>query len=140
MRFSLAPVLAGFLIAVLTGRESADWHIGTARITDGDTLRIGRDRFRLKGIAAPERETAEGARARNFALAHYEGHWIACHETGELTFSRYEAFCYTLTGQDIGAALIRAGLACASSQRKYHVAPYDSLVPPTHPTDCGHGA
>jgi endonuclease YncB( thermonuclease family) len=140
MRPPLIPELLGLILALCLGRESTHWHIGPARISDGDTLKIGKDGFRLKGVAAPERETEPGAAARDFVAAQFEGRWIACHETGRLSFSRYEAFCYTLSGEDIGASVIRAGLACASSKHKYRVAGYETLERPNRPKDCGNGA
>jgi endonuclease YncB( thermonuclease family) len=140
MRHPLIPVLLGMMLALSMGRESARWHVGPAQISDGDTLRIGKQGFRLKGVAAPERATEPGAAARNFVTAQFGGQWIACHETGQLSLSRYEAFCYTLTGEDIGAAVIRAGLACASAKAKYRVAGYDALERPDRPKDCGNGA
>jgi endonuclease YncB( thermonuclease family) len=138
MRFRLALVL-GLAAALLLGRQTAAWHIGRGRATDGDTLSIGGAGFRLKGVAAPERKTPQGEEARAFVTSHFGGQLIACHETGQLSFSRYEAFCYTLTGQDIGAAVIRAGFACASSKPKWRVARYEALEQPSRPQDCGYG-
>ncbi len=139
MRFRLA-LLFGLAAALILGRETAAWHIGPGRATDGDTLNIGGQGFRLKGVAAPERNTSQGEAARDFVARHFAGRLIACHETGQLTLSRYEAFCYTLGGQDIGAAVIRAGLACAASKPKWRVARYQGLAPQARPQDCGNGA
>jgi endonuclease YncB( thermonuclease family) len=135
----LVALLLGLTAMLLVGRESAAWHVGPSIVTDGDTLKIGKLRFRLKGVAAPERDTPAGARAREFVLSHFGGQWIACHETGELSLNRYEAFCYTLTGNDIGAAIIRAGLACAASKARWRVPDYVLLQRPDHPMDCGYG-
>ena len=139
MRYPLA-LLLGLIAALLLGRETAAWHVGPGSATDGDTVKIGKRGFRLKGVAAPERRTVSGDAARDFVQAHFAGHWIACRETGQLTFSRYEAFCYTLTGEDIGAAVIRAGLACASANPKWRVAAYGALERPDNPRNCGYGA
>jgi len=140
MHSPIIPLLLGMILALCMGRESAYWHVGPAQITDGDTLKIGRQGFRLKGVAAPERATLPGLAARDFAVAQFGGRWIACHETGRLSLSRYEAFCYTLAGEDIGAAVIRAGHACASSKAKYRVFGYEALERADRPKDCGNGA
>jgi len=137
MRFRLA-ILSGFLLALLLGRETAAWHVGRGSATDGDTVKIGEARFRLKGVAAPEGRSGPAADFARKTIA--ASGWIACRETGGLTFSRYEAFCYTASGVDIGAAIIRAGLACAASNPKWRVTGYGALEPKEHPRDCGYGA
>jgi endonuclease YncB( thermonuclease family) len=138
MRSGLTILLA-LAAALLVGRETAAWHIGRGSATDGDTVKIGETRFRLKGVAAPEAKTQQGREARDFVRSHFAG-WIACRETGQLTFSRYEAFCYTLAGRDIGAAVIAAGLACATSNPKWRVERYEALARSGHPRECGYGA
>ena len=139
MRLRLAFLLS-VLLALLIGRESAAWHVGPARVTDGDTVNIGADHFRLKGVRAPESRTNAGQSATQFLRDHVIGtRWVACRTTGHLTFSRYEAFCFALPGTDIGAAVIRAGQACAATQARYRVADYVVLAAsgPNRPPDCG---
>ncbi|MEE3000598.1 MAG: thermonuclease family protein [Pseudomonadota bacterium] len=75
---------------------------GIPKITDGDTLKIGRTRIRLHGIDAPEsnqfcsfegREWRCGWESTN-ALANIIGkHWVTCIKRDEDRFGRVIAVC-----------------------------------------------
>ena len=70
MRLRFASLLC-ILLALLIGRESAAWHVGPARVTDGDTVNIGAEHFRLKGVRAPEKDTA------NTSILFHRDHLLA---------------------------------------------------------------
>jgi micrococcal nuclease len=108
-------------LAPPVGPVEAD-HVGVpvrdrAREVDGDTLEIGGIRGRLQGVAAPEvahpgRPVPEpgGPEAAAFMTGLVEGRIVVCALTGERTRGREVGVC-RLKGQDVGAAVIAAGLA-----------------------------
>ncbi|BCW87351.1 hypothetical protein sos41_04800 [Alphaproteobacteria bacterium SO-S41] len=98
--------------------------MGTARITDGDTLRIGDRRIRLNAIDAPEskqlcgaapgarKDVACGARSRD-ELAKLIGTGdVACTAEGEDKYGRLLATCYA-GRTNLNRAMVRAGWALA---------------------------
>ena len=95
---------------------------GTARVSDGDTIRIGDMRIRLHGIDTPERDqdcTTEhgfpfacGDAATEVLRARVEGREVTCHH---IEFDRYDrsvSRCY-IDGEDIGQELVAQGYAVA---------------------------
>ena len=90
--------------------------VGRARVTDGDTLKVGSVAVRLKGLAAPEvahyGESGEagGEEAKTFMVELVAGQTVVCDLTRERTHGRRVGWGY-LDGQDVAEALIRAGLA-----------------------------
>jgi endonuclease YncB( thermonuclease family) len=84
---------------------------GIARVTDGDTLRIGAQAIRLNGIAAPERSEPGGSESTRYLRALVEGRDIACRDTGARTYGRIVATCQLTNGRDIGAAMVEGGHA-----------------------------
>lgn len=95
--------------------------IGVATVVDGDTLRIGGETFRLKGIDAPELAQTcggwpageEARRAlRRLVDDRSRGQGVRCERTGTDRYGRTAAHCYA--GEtDLGAALVRSGMAFA---------------------------
>ena len=87
---------------------------GTCLVIDGDTINVikGNDtvKVRLRGIAAPEMDQWGGKEATAFLEQFAEGKPIQC----VLDKSRIREFeigtCY-VRGQDIGAAVVKAGWA-----------------------------
>ncbi len=96
---------------------------GTATASDGDSMRLSGDRIRLVGIDAPEHDQvcwdalgeawpcglkAQTELARLLRLGTTE-----CQPEGTDKFGRTLARC-TVAGADLGAAMVRAGLALAT--------------------------
>jgi endonuclease YncB( thermonuclease family) len=95
---------------------------GPIRVIDGDTLDVGGVRVRLHGIDAPEAkqrcETEQGvtwdcgAWVSREVRARYQGKSATCEALDRDRYGRVVARC-TVDGQDMGAALVRDGLAFA---------------------------
>ena len=111
----IARVLAVLLILaapVIAGERL----VGRARVTDGDTLRVGGVAVRLKGLAAPEVAhggdpgESGGVEAKAYMVELVEGETVVCDLIQERTHGRRVGWC-NVDGQDVAEALIRAGLA-----------------------------
>ncbi|MFW2542045.1 thermonuclease family protein [Primorskyibacter sp. 2E107] len=95
---------------------------GPMQVIDGDTVRIGDQRIRLHGIDAPERDQmCGGAGVPMWACgewisgevkARYDGRMARCDWLDTDRYGRAVARC-RVGGEDIGAALVRSGLAFA---------------------------
>lgn len=100
-----APIVAG---PVLDGQS----------IIDGDTLRIGGQSIRLHGIDAPElRQTCAdgwnaGAEARRALVTVVASRPVQCERVTTDRYGRTVAIC-RVDGKDVGAALVRSGMAWA---------------------------
>jgi micrococcal nuclease len=101
-------VTACLLLAA--GTSSAASFRGVARMIDGDTIAIGSTRFRLNGVADPERDEPGGGAATEWMRRHLAGRTVMCKPKEERIYSRIVAICY-VNGQGIGAAIMRAGFA-----------------------------
>lgn len=96
---------------------------GTARVSDGDTLRIGSDRIRLVGLDAPEHDqicTDAGGdawpcgREATRRLRDLIGdETVSCATEGRDQYGRYLGRC-EVDDDDVGAVLVSEGLAVAS--------------------------
>jgi endonuclease YncB( thermonuclease family) len=99
---------AGFPVAErpqVTGRPT--------QITDGDTFRLGGKRIRLLGVDAPEMSTPDGqfARAHLATLILVNPGPLRCEDTGQRTYQRIVAQCFTADGQDLSALMAENGWA-----------------------------
>lgn len=116
-----AVLVSGVLLAfpAFSGEPLA----GRASVIDGDTIEIHGARIRLEGIDAPEsrqtctsKETGEvircGQKAAFFLADLLAEHTVTCSEAGKDRYSRTLAHC-KVEGQDVGAAMVRAGWALA---------------------------
>jgi endonuclease YncB( thermonuclease family) len=93
---------------------------GEAMAVDGDTLRLEGQRIRLIGIDAPEleqtcsdaagREWACGEKAQTALAAQLASGPLRCDPDGHDKYGRTLAYC-SIGGSDLGAAMVRAGLA-----------------------------
>ena len=80
------------------------------KVRDGDTIEVGPIAIRLMGVAAPELEEPLGRRAKDFMFGVVFSKSIQCELNGEKSYDRFVASC-SIEGNDIGTALISAGLA-----------------------------
>jgi endonuclease YncB( thermonuclease family) len=115
---------------------SAETIHGAGRAIDGDTIAVDGVHVRLKGVAAPElahpglhiAEEPGGPEAARFMHDLIDGKTMVCDLTGERTHGRRVGICYR-GGQDIGGAVIGAGLARDCPH--YSGGRYASLEPAT---------
>jgi endonuclease YncB( thermonuclease family) len=97
--------------------------LGFPTVHDGDTLRLEGVSVRLFGIDAEELSEPHGYSARDAlrAIVAKTTH-VRCELTGDTSYDRRVAICYTASGQDIGELMVRGGhvLDCARySDGKY---------------------
>ncbi len=84
---------------------------GRAYIIDGDTIAIQRTKVRLAGIDAPELNMPWGQKSKWAMVAICKGQTITVELDGERSFDRLVGTCYLPDGRDIGAELVKQGLA-----------------------------
>lgn len=97
---STIPALAAQTI--LTGNVT--------KVRDGDTIEVGKIPIRLNGVSAPEMKEPLGPQSKAFMSNLVMGKRVRCKLDGTTTHDRWVGICYR-EGQDIGAAVIGAGLA-----------------------------
>jgi micrococcal nuclease len=102
--------------------------VGKAVVLDGDTIRIGITHYRLQGINAPELFEPYGQAARFELLDIIGTDIVSCQWDGTMNHKRYVAVCSTGHYPDIGAELIRRGLALDCT--RYSGGKYRKLEPP----------
>ena len=87
-------------------------------ITDGDTIKLNGTTYRLWGIDAPESRQAcadgweAGLEARRKMADLIATRNVTCEPRGTDRYRRTIALCRA-DGQDLGAAMVSAGMACA---------------------------
>jgi len=89
-------------------------------VVDGDTLFVGRLKYRLCGIDAPERDEPGYREATNFLRKLVKGKTIKCTPVGQGTpcdgrskprsYDRIVAQCF-VNGKDLAAEMVKAGHA-----------------------------
>ena len=84
---------------------------GKCYVIDGDTIAIRRTKIRIAGINAPELDQPYGRKSKWGMVTICKGQIISVYPTGETTYDRIVATCYLPDGRDIGAELIKQGLA-----------------------------
>jgi endonuclease YncB( thermonuclease family) len=84
---------------------------GRCHVIDGDTIVIERTKIRLAGIDAPELHQPWGQKAKWTLVGICKGRIVTARLTGERSYDRLVATCHLPDGSDIGAELVRRGLA-----------------------------
>ena len=102
-------LLAFIMIAVSTCARSETVTGPAQRVSDGDTLTVQGIRIRLNGVDAPEMDEPYGRQSRAAMIDIVDGRTLVC-ELGGVSYDRRVGVCF-IDGQDIGAILIRQGLA-----------------------------
>ena len=118
--------LCSILVLLVFATPSLAGVKGAIRVIDGDTLDVGGVRVRLHGIDAPEvGQTCRtssgkswdcGTWASRELRALYQGAQASCDAVDRDKYDRVVARCH-VAGQDLGAELVRRGMAVAF--RKY---------------------
>ena len=84
---------------------------GRVHVIDGDTIVINRIKIRLAGIDAPELDMPWGQKSKWAMVGITKGQVITAVPTGERSYDRVVATGYLPDGRDIGAELVKQGLA-----------------------------
>ena len=84
---------------------------GPAHVIDGDTIVIRKTKIRLFGIDAPELDARFGMKSKFALIALCKGKTVTAHINGDLSHDRVVAVCKLPCGTDLGAELVRQGLA-----------------------------
>jgi micrococcal nuclease len=106
-------LVVALTVSLATAAFSADPAILTGTVThvrDGDTIEVGKMPIRLNGVSAPELKERLGQQSKQFMVDLVMGKRVRCVLNGKKTYDRFVGVCY-LGGQDVGAAVIEAGLA-----------------------------
>lgn len=116
-------LFASALAAALFGAAPAAADVyGLAAVSQGDSLTVGSRRVRLYAIDTPpvtmkcsiEGEPWDCGRVARDALAKMvEGQRLRCIEEDRDRWGRILATCYLPSGKDVGAEMVREGLAIA---------------------------
>ncbi len=112
-----------YLPAAFTPSFAAEPLVGSVYVLDGDTLSLrtarGRNRIRLQGIDACEREQNAyrknerwpcGQKSKDWMIDFTHGKTVTCKPEGRDRYHRLLAVCF-IDNEDIGAASIAAGMA-----------------------------
>ncbi len=119
-------LVAALMIVLWPGPALGDI-IGTASVTDGDTIKIHGERIRLHGIDAPESRqlcTLDGkpwmcGKDAANALADWIGRRpVTCEELDRDRYDRIVARC-SVAGEDLGEWMVSHGWAVAYYQYSY---------------------
>ena len=99
---------------------------GYVAVVDGDTIIVESRHIRLAGLDAEELNEPHGLAAKQRMIDLTRG-IISCQLTGERSYNRYVATCYTAAGVDLAAEMVRSGMAldCA----RYSNGKYRGLEP-----------
>lgn len=118
---TIAIIAALALIVDQVKRVSSETLVGSARVSDGDSLVVNGQRIRLEGVDAPElqqtctRDGAEypcGQRAREALVKLIGSREVSCESNGEDRYGRILARC-VIDERDLAALLVEQGWAVA---------------------------
>lgn len=84
---------------------------GRAHVIDGDTIAIRGTKIRIAGIDAPELDIPWGQKAKWAMVSICKGNVVTAELDGERSYDRLVGTCYLADGRDIGAELVKQGLA-----------------------------
>ncbi len=128
MRFSLAVILAFFILISAPSPSSADaiLTVKISKIVDGDSLKAGKLRLRLYGIDAPERkQICKDSAHKAYRCGLHATDYLAqilkserqleCELKDVDRYRRLVVRCFQ-DGKDISAQLVKAGWALAYRQ------------------------
>ena len=84
---------------------------GRVHVIDGDTIKIRGTKIRLAGIDAPEINMPWGQKSKWAMVGICKGQIVTARLDGERSFDRLVGTCFLPDGRDIGAELVKTGLA-----------------------------
>ncbi len=84
---------------------------GRCYAIDGDTIVIARTKIRLAGIDAPELDHPWGQKSKWALVRLCKGREVTAQLSQEFSYDRKVATCYLSDGRDLGAELVKMGLA-----------------------------
>ena len=84
---------------------------GYAHVIDGDTIKIRGMKIRLAGVNAPELDKPYGVKSKYEMVKIVKGKTVYVVPDGTTSYDRIVATCYVDGDVDIGAELIKRGLA-----------------------------
>jgi micrococcal nuclease len=84
---------------------------GRAWVIDGDTIVVNKVKIRLAGVDAPELDQPWGQKSKWEMVRLCKGHIITVELTGDTSYDRLVGTCYLPDGRDLGAEIVKAGLA-----------------------------
>lgn len=84
---------------------------GRCWVIDGDTIVINNIRVRLAGIDAPELDHPWGQQSKWALVQLCKGQTVTARIKPEVSYDRMVAECFLPDGRDLGAELVRIGLA-----------------------------
>lgn len=120
--------------------RSTDGLTGVVTVVDGDTIRLGAERVRLFGIDAPEksqpcvienRTVRCGELATNALRSLAEDKTAKCEPQSRDRYGRTVAIC-TVEGEDIGASMVRQGMAVAYAKYSTRYVPLEQEAQSAH--------
>lgn len=119
--FLIAICTASLLFQPAAAAEKAEVFKGKPYVIDGDTLRVKKKSFRLYGIDAPEHDQIClkegkpwpcGKESKLYLIKLAKG-GVSCEVKDRDRYKRFVAVCSNTAGEDINAAMVKAGLALA---------------------------
>lgn len=114
--FILATIAASLVAPIAQAQE--------IRVIDGDTIAIDDTRFRIWGIAAPDKPKDAKERATAIMRELVTRGPVACNSTGKTSYNRIVAVCTNAAG-DLAAQMVTSGFALdwpSYSKRAYAAA------------------
>ncbi|MCT8160865.1 thermonuclease family protein [Pseudoruegeria sp. SHC-113] len=85
--------------------------VGSAWVTDGDTIKIGSTQIRLFGVDAPELDHPYGKKAKWALHSLCKGQEVRAEVTDTDEYGRVVARCFLADGRDLSAEMVKEGLA-----------------------------
>tara|TARA_A100001011_G_C13625136_1_gene561680 strand:+ start:57 stop:521 length:465 start_codon:yes stop_codon:yes gene_type:complete len=111
LRLILFSVLVLISYSVANSSEK-DFANGIARIIDGDTIEIDKERIRFGGINSPERNEVGYKLAKDKLIKKIKNKTLFCiREKSKDRYSRTVAECF-VNGQSISSFMVKYGYAC----------------------------
>ncbi|MBF0213473.1 MAG: thermonuclease family protein [Magnetococcales bacterium] len=106
--------LIGWLFTpALAGAE--EWRGRVIRVLDGDTLMVAREgraeRIRLSGVDTPEKGQPFAEEAKRYTMERVDRRLVLVREKERDRYGRLVAWVTPVGQEELGAALVRAGLA-----------------------------